>query len=112
MKQKLGLRGQLALAFGVLVGSAVAICAASEYALARNAMLDRLEERELPLLLDSIVFRVENQIGRPVEIAHGIAENAYVLDFVDRGEDAGALPGMERYLERVERYSHAVSAFV
>lgn len=112
MKIDLGLRGQLALAFGILVGASVAASAVSEYMLARSAMLERLEKRELPLLLDSTVQRVENQIARPVEIARSVADNAYILDFVNRGEDPSTLPEMASYLARVKDYSHAVSSFV
>lgn len=112
MKARISLRGRLALALGTLVALAVGAIAIAEYALARRAMLERLENRELPLLLDSIVARIDRRIAEPVEIARGMAENAYVVDFVRNGEGEGEVSSAARYLERVRAYSGATSSFI
>ena len=112
MKARISLRGRLALALGTLVALAVGAIAIAEYTLARRAMLERLENRELPLLLDSIVARIDRRIAEPVEIARGMAENAYVVDFVRNGEGEGEVSSAARYLERVRAYSGATSSFI
>jgi len=112
MKIDLGLRGKMALALGLVVGGSLALSAIAEYWLVRSAMLDRLEGRELPLVLDSVASRVGHSVSQSIEIARSISENAYVGDYVDSGEPESERASLVRYLEHVKHYSGALSTFV
>ncbi len=67
---------------GTLIVVAVAVIGFLVYAIAERAVLDKLKNRDLPLLLDLVNEKVESQISRAEHISLFLADDPTMLEWV------------------------------
>src|SRR5690606_17876440 len=63
----------------------------------------RLLETELPAILGEIRNQIQDQLNVPVTVAKSMANNSYLIDWMERGEPEEELDGVKRNLNSIEQ---------
>jgi len=84
---------RLVLFAGTLIVIAVAAIGFLVYAIAERAVLDKLQQRDLPLLLDFVHEKVDARISKAEEISLYMADDPANLEWVEGGERDERLGG-------------------
>lgn len=72
----------------------------------------RLGEQELPYVMSSIRLNIEKEIAMAINSSKQIAENQFVIDWLNNGESEAGRKDLQAYLSRINRVNGAGETFV
>ncbi len=78
----------------------------------RQLIESRLVETELPATLREVRNSIELALQQPVVISRGIAQNAFIIDWLAGGEPEAGLDHVVRYLETLRAANDGIAAYV
>ncbi|MCV2883722.1 methyl-accepting chemotaxis protein [Aestuariibacter sp. AA17] len=78
----------------------------------RSLIDGRLIDRELPSTLERLRNAIELELQESLIISKSIAENTYILDWVEEGEPQDRLNSVTRYLSKIKKENNAITAFI
>ncbi len=105
IKNKIILGTSLALALSLLTSTVM------NNQLVTNLLRDNLEQDELPAILTSIANAIDRDIQIPVQISTQLAENAWLRDFILKGEPETGRPLLVKELQRLDDAPEIAAAF-
>lgn len=108
----LGIQQKLTLTICCALVLSLAISTGMNSYYARTLIEDRLKTSELPAILLSIRNDIDKQISIPVLASKHMAENSYVLEWINRGEPDAESAQLSQYLADVKRLEKANASFL
>lgn len=73
---------------------------------------EKMETSDLPTSLREVRNAIELKLAPSIAASRSIAENSFVLEWMEQGEDQAKLPTYLNYLEQVKRSNNALNAFI
>jgi diguanylate cyclase (GGDEF)-like protein len=102
-------RSLLAL-LALIIALGFAIGSLASYYISREAIRQSIIGTELPLTADVITGEIQKDLVRLVQVSSAMADDPFVLDWLDQGEPNAAL--INRYLHAIqERYDTSTAFF-
>ena len=94
----------------VIIGLGFAISSLASYYMSRETIRQIIIGTELPLTADVIAGEIQKDLVRLVQVSSAMAEEPFVLDWLDQGEPNAGL--ISRYLQAIqERYDTSTAFF-
>jgi diguanylate cyclase (GGDEF)-like protein len=94
----------------VIIGLGFAISSLASYYMSRETIRQSIIGTELPLTADVITGEIQKDLVRLVQVSSAMAQEPFVLDWLDQGEPNAAL--ITRYLKAIqERYNTSTAFF-
>lgn len=101
---------RLLIWLGVLLLAGFLVTIVSSYVVSRNAIVQNVAERALPLTSDNIYSEIQKDILRPVFIASLMASDTFVRDWILGGETD--TDQIKRYLKQVKDKYGTITSFL
>lgn len=73
---------------------------------------EKMETSDLPTSLREVRNAIELKLAPSIAASRSIAENSFVLEWMEQGENQAQLPTYLNYLEQVKRSNDALNAFI
>lgn len=112
MWRSLSIRGKLTTVIGGGLVVSVLLSTLISNISMRSVLSDRINQEEIPATLASIANAIEKEISIPMAISQGMADNTFVLNWIEQGESEDQLKQQADYLAGVKQTTGAVSAFL
>lgn len=93
----------------LIIGLGFAISSLANYYTSRDAIRQSVVGTELPLTADVISGEIQKDLVRLVQVSSAMAEDPFVLDWLDKGEPNAAL--ISRYLQAIQQRYGTSTAF-
>jgi len=94
----------------LIIGLGFAISSLASYYMSRETIRQSIIGTELPLTADVITGEIQKDLVRLVQVSSAMAQEPFVLDWLDQGEPNAAL--ITRYLQAIqERYNTSTAFF-
>ena len=93
----------------VIIGLGFAISSLASYYSSRETIRQSIIGIELPLTADVISGEIQKDLVRLVQVSSAMAQDSFVLDWLDHGESNPAL--IRRYLQAIQRRYDTSTAF-
>ncbi len=73
---------------------------------------EKLVAEDLPTALQEVRNAIELELSGPLLASKALAENTFIRDWIQAGEDTGLYPKIDAYLRNVKDKNQALSAFI
>ena len=80
--------------------------------LMRSTTVNRISNTEIPAVLSSVANDLELQISQPLTYAKSMANNDYLIRWLNEGEQSDSVSSIASYLSRVKNTTGAMFAFL
>ncbi|QDQ88827.1 hypothetical protein FMZ60_15375 [Alcaligenaceae bacterium SJ-26] len=108
----LSLRLRLFLAAAIFLIVTVLLVVLFQTMLAAREQVGRVVEQELPARLQGIANSIQAQLNRVVAGSEGLANNTYILNWIQEGAPHDGLPAAEAAMARVQKSLGANTVFM
>lgn len=78
----------------------------------QNLVINNTFEKELPKTLINIGESINQQLSAPLTISATMANNNFILDFLDQNEPSAKVTEVKQYLEQLKTHFNAVTTFL
>lgn len=103
---------KLALVMGTAFIISIFVSMLVTNSMIRSSTSKRISDSEIPAILASVANDVELQISLPLNAAKSMANNDFIIRWVDEGEPQSNLNQVASYLERVKKTTGAMFSFI
>ncbi|MFL9811951.1 GGDEF domain-containing protein [Stutzerimonas sp. VN223-3] len=109
MRQLTVKQSTLLTLLALIIGLGFVITSLASYYASREAIRKSIIGTELPLTADVISGEIQKDLVRLVQVSSAMAEDPFVMDWVDQGEPKAAL--ISRYLQAIRQRYNTSNAF-
>jgi len=109
---KLSIGRKLALVMGSAFVISILVSMLVTNSMMRASMSKRISTSEIPAILSSIANELELQISLPLNSAKSMANNDFIINWVDEGEPETNIEHVASYLDRVKKTTGAMFSFI
>jgi len=99
----LSIKNRLVISILIAVVVSTSVVAFVAQSKSRELLLDRLENSELPNLVQRVGESVNGEISQMKALTKAIASNSFILQWIDNGEDSEGEKKLVKYLEDISK---------
>jgi len=101
--KSLSLRSRLIITMLIIVVVSISIVAYISQSRTQEILITRLENSELPNLVQRIEQSINSEMKQMKAVTHSIATNPFILDWIEQGESIEGEKKLTRYLDEIAK---------
>ncbi|MBD1584536.1 methyl-accepting chemotaxis protein [Pseudoalteromonas sp. S16_S37] len=110
--KNLSIKYKLIVSMATALLLAICILAILNNILTTSVLKDRLEQDELPFVMQTVRLKIENEMHSSINASKQIAENSYLIKWLENGEPKADRDDIQAYLARLNSVNNAGETFI
>ncbi|NOU49684.1 methyl-accepting chemotaxis protein [Pseudoalteromonas sp. JBTF-M23] len=110
--KNLSIKYKLIVSMATALLLAICILAVLNNILTTNVLKDRLEQDELPFVMQTVRLKIENEMNSSINASKQIAENSFLIKWLENGEPKAKRDDIQTYLARLNNVNKAGETFI